>query len=263
MFTMHLILLILIGFVGILFNWLLILAIQRKTYHHQEVDSLSTPVTNMTLLRPHASISTQIVRPPLLPSMRSSISTFDKYILAFLVNDILTCNILLPLRFIEISQGLPCIFLCFLLKFLEKLTTITELVIITLLIITSLIFFTKKRLVTRQLLLIGLLAMTPLIIIYLATALTHFDIDEFAWDRTLPSCKQIFIYMTVTTQKTLNILCCLITYSLLCLHLILLMKMKWAIKTYTLNSLKTMTEAATLTRTIQQDVSLFEQVNRT
>jgi hypothetical protein len=36
--------------------------------------------------------------------------------------------------------------------------------------------------------------------------------------------------------------------------------MKWAIKKYKHNGLKSLTEAAILTRNVQQEISLFEQV---
>jgi hypothetical protein len=122
MFAIQLILLALIGFIGIIFNWLLILAIQRKTYHYQESHRIPSPVTTVSLLQqPSPSINGEIIRSPLLPSPRSSISSFDKYILAFLINDIFVCNFVIPLRFIDISQGLPCVFLCFILKLFEKL----------------------------------------------------------------------------------------------------------------------------------------------
>jgi hypothetical protein len=261
MFTLQLVLLVVIGLIGIIFNWLLILAIQRKTYHYQESHRIPSPVTNMSLLRPNPSLSGQTIRPPLLPSLRSPISTFDKYILAFLINDIVVCNFVLPLRFIDISQGLPCAFLCFILKFFEKLTTIIEIIIITLLIITTLIFFCKKRLATSKLCLICFFIMTPLIIIYLATTLTYLDVNEYEYNERPPSCKQIFVYINVTTQKTLNIICCLITYLIIFIHFILLIKMKWAIKKYKRNSLKHITEAAILTRNVQQEISLFDQVS--
>ena len=261
MFGVDVFLLASIGLIGILFNWLLILAIQRKTYHYQEAHRSPTPVTNMSLLRPHISPNAQTIRPPLLPSIRSSISPFDKYILAMLINDILSCNFLLPLRLIDLSQGLPCIFLCFLVNVLEKLITVSEIVILTLLIITSLLFFAKKRLVTTKLSLFCLFVMSPLIVMYLTTTLVYFDIYESESNRRAPSCKQTYSYITLSTFRTLNILCCLITYGLVLLHFILLMKMKWAIKKYTLNSLKSITEAATLTRNNQQEILLFDQVS--
>ena len=262
MFLAQLFLLTGVGLIGMLFNWLLVLAIQRKTYHYQEAHRSPAPVTNISLLRPHISPTAQIIRPPLLPSIRSSISPFDKYILALLINDILSCNFLLPLRLIDLSQGLPCVFLCFLLNFLEKLTAVVEIVILTLLIITSLIFFAKKRLVTTKLALFCLFMMSPLIGMYLTTSLVHMDIYESEPNRRAPSCKQTTSYINASTFKTLNILCCLITYGLVLLHFVLLMKMKWAIRKYTLNSLKSITEAATLTRNNQQEILLFDQVRK-
>ncbi|CAF2526242.1 unnamed protein product [Rotaria sp. Silwood2] len=259
MFTVQLILLALIGLIGIIFNWLLILAIQRKTYHYQESYRTPTPVTNMLLLRANSSISGQIIRPPLLPSLRSSISTFDKYILAFLINDIFVCNFLIPLRLIDIYQGLPCAFFCFILKFFEKLTTIIEIIIITLLLVTSLVYFCKKHLATTKLYFLCLFIMTPLIIIYLTTTLTHLDINEYESEQRPPSCKQTFIYINKTTYQTLNLICCLITYLIIFIQFILLIRMKYAIKKYKQNSLKNITEAATLTRTVQQEMSSLDQ----
>jgi hypothetical protein len=261
MFIIQLILLVLIGLIGIIFNWLLILAIQRKTYHYQESHRISNPVTNMSLLQQTSpSISSKIIRPPLLPSSRSSMSTFDKYILALLVNDIFVCNFIIPLRFIDLSQGLPCAFLCFILKFFERLTTIIEIIIINLLLITSLIFFYKKNLATTKLAFFCLIIMTPLIIIYLATTLTYLDVHEYEHEQHSPSCKQIFLYINITTYKTLNIICCLITYVIIFIQFIFLIRMKWAIKKYKQNGLKYLTEAALLTRNVQQEISLFEQV---
>ncbi|CAF1227225.1 unnamed protein product [Rotaria sp. Silwood1] len=259
MFMVQLILLALIGLIGVTCNWLLILAIQRKTYHHQEFNRIPTPATNMTLLRANSSLSGQMIRPPLLPPSRSSISTFDKYILAFLINDIFVCNFVIPLRFIDIYQGLPCAFFCFILKFFEKLTTIIEIIIINLLLVTSLVYFCKKHLATTKLYFLCLFIMTPLIIIYLTTTLTHLDINEYESEQRPPSCKQTFIYINKTTYKTLNIICFLITYVIIFIQFILLIRMKWAIKTYKQNSLKSITEAATLTRTVQQEMSLLDQ----
>ncbi|CAF4787163.1 unnamed protein product [Rotaria sp. Silwood1] len=255
----QLILLALIGLIGVTCNWLLILAIQRKTYHHQEFNRIPTPATNMTLLRANSSLSGQMIRPPLLPPSRSSISTFDKYILAFLINDIFVCNFVIPLRFIDIYQGLPCAFFCFILKFFEKLTTIIEIIIINLLLVTSLVYFCKKHLATTKLYFLCLFIMTPLIIIYLTTTLTHLDINEYESEQRPPSCKQTFIYINKTTYKTLNIICFLITYVIIFIQFILLIRMKWAIKIYKQNSLKSITEAATLTRTVQQEMSLLDQ----
>ncbi|CAF0981746.1 unnamed protein product [Rotaria sp. Silwood1] len=259
MFMVQLILLALIGLIGVTCNWLLILAIQRKTYHHQEFNRIPTPATNMTLLRANSSLSGQMIRPPLLPPSRSSISTFDKYILAFLINDIFVCNFVIPLRFIDIYQGLPCAFFCFILKFFEKLTTIIEIIIINLLLVTSLVYFCKKHLATTKLYFLCLFIMTPLIIIYLTTTLTHLDINEYESEQRPPSCKQTFIYINKTTYKTLNIICFLITYVIIFIQFILLIRMKWAIKIYKQNSLKSITEAATLTRTVQQEMSLLDQ----
>jgi len=260
MFILHLIFLALIGLIGITFNWLLILAIQRKTYHYQESHRIPSPVTNISLLRPNPSITGQISQAPLLPALRSSISTFDKYILALLINDIFVCNFIIPLRFIEISQGLPCVFLCFILNCFEKLTTVIEIIIINLLLITSLIFFCKKRLATTKICFFCLFIMTPLVIMYLATTLTHIDINEYESEQRPPSCKQVYIYINLTTYTSLNMFCCVITYLIIFIQFILLIKMKWAIKKYKLNSLKNIAEAANLTRNMQQEISLFDQV---
>lgn len=249
-----------IGFVGIIFNWLLILAIQRKTYHYQESYRIPTPATNVSLLRPSPSLTGQVIRPPLLPSSRSSISTFDKYILALLMNDIFVCNFIIPLRFIDLYQGLPCVFFCFMLKFFEKITTIIEIIIISLLLVTSLIFFCKLRLATTKLYFLFFIIITPLVIIYITTTLTDLDINESESENRPPSCKQTFIYINKTTHKTLNTICCLTTYLIIFIHLILLIRMKSAIKLYKQNSLKTLTETANLTRNIQQEILLFDQV---
>ncbi len=257
MFILQLSLLILIGIIGIIFNWLLILAIQRKTYHYQYSHRIPSPKTNKSLLRPHTSVSGQIIQPPLLPSVRSSTSIFDKFILTFLINDIFVCNFLLPLRFIDISQGLPCGFLCFIFKFFEKLTTTIELVTINLLLISSLFFFWKRRLLTTKLWFILILFMIPFIISCLITALNYIDIDEDEYNNRPPSCKQTFIYINITTQKTLNIFSCLITYFFIFLNFILLIKTKWAIKLYKQNALKNLTEAAISTR---NEPSLSERV---
>jgi hypothetical protein len=260
MVIVQLILLVLIGLIGITFNWLLILAIQRKTYHYQESHRVPSPVPNISLLRQNPSVSGQIIRPPLLPASRSSISTFDKYILAFLINDIFVCNFIIPLRFIDISQGLPCAFLCFILKFFEKLTTITEIIIINLLLITSLLFFCQKRLGTGKLFFLCLFIMAPLIITYIATTLTHIDVNEYGYEQRPPSCKQIFIYINLTTYITLNTICCLVTYLIIFIQFILLIKMKSSIRKYKQNSLNSITEAATLTRNVQQEILSFDQV---
>ncbi|CAF1491126.1 unnamed protein product [Adineta steineri] len=261
MFTIQLIFLASIGLIGIIFNWLLILAIQRKTYHHQDHHRVPSPTTNMSLLRSTQPTHGQMIQPPILPAARSSISTFDKYILAFLINDVFVCNFIIPLRFIDISQGLPCVFLCFILKFFEKLTTIIEIVIINLLIITALSFFYKKRLSTTKLSFLCLFLMTPLIIIYLSTTLTYLDINEYEYEQRPPSCKQIFLYIHTTTYKTLNIISCIITYLIIFIQFILLIRMKYSIKKYKQNSLKSVNETANITKNIQQEILLFDQNN--
>jgi hypothetical protein len=244
MLILQLSLLILIGIIGIIFNWLLILAIQRKTYHYQYSHRLPSPTINISLLRSNSATIVQTNQTPLLPSVRSSISIFDKFILAFLINDMFVCNFLLPLRFIDIAQGLPCGFLCFLFKFFEKLTTIIELVIINLLLITSLIYFWKKRFLTTKLWFILILILTPIISSCLITTLTYLDIDEYEQNNRPPTCKQTFIYINITTQNTLNTFCCLITYFIIFINFILLIKTKWAIKVYKKTALRTLTEAA-------------------
>ncbi|CAF1603278.1 unnamed protein product [Rotaria magnacalcarata] len=259
MFAIHLILLVLVGVIGITFNWLLILAIQRKTYHYQEPCRISTPVSSKKLLQANSSINGQIIRQPLLPASRSSISTFDKYILAFLINDIMVCNFIIPLRFIDLHQGLPCGFFCFVLKFLEKLTTIIEIVIITLLLVTSLLYFCKKHLATTKLYFICLILMSPLIITYLTTTLTHIDISEYEYEQRPPSCKQTYIYINKSTYRSLNMACCFMTYLIIFIQFLLLIKMKYAIKKYKQSNLKILSEAANLTRNAQQEISLFDQ----
>jgi len=261
MLFLQLTFLVIIGLIGIIFNWLLILGIQRKSYHYQEINQRSHSTPNTSLLQqPSPSVNSHMIKPPLLPSLRSSISTFDKYILAFLVNDIFVCNFIIPLRFLDLSQGLPCVFLCFLLKFFERLTTVIELIILNLLLTTSLIFFFKKRLSTTNLCLFCLILMTPLVIIYLATTITYLDVNEFDSNRQRPSCLQIFTYLNRATHRTLNILSCILTYSLILIQFLILIRMKYAIKTYKQTSLKNISEAATLTRKIQQEIFLFEQV---
>jgi hypothetical protein len=244
MLILQLSILILIGFVGIIFNWLLILAIQRKTYHYQYCHRLPSPITNISLLRSNSSTNGQIIQTPLLPSVRSSISIFDKFILAFLINDIFVCNFLLPLRFIDISRGLPCGFLCFLFKFFEKLATTIELITINLLLITSFIYFWRKRLLTTKLWLILMIIIIPIISSCLITTLTYLDVDEYQQDNRPPTCKQTYIYINKPTQKTFNTFCCLITYLIIFINFILLIKTKWAIKSYKKNALKTLAEAA-------------------
>ncbi|CAF1281880.1 unnamed protein product [Adineta ricciae] len=262
MFVFHLIFLALISLIGIIFNWLLILAIQRKTYHyHQESHRIPSSTTNISLLRQNPSVNGHMIRPPLLPALRSSISTFDKYILALLINDIFVCNIVIPLRFIDISQGLPCVFLCFILKFFDKLTTIIEIIVTSLLVITSVAFFCKKHISTTKLSFFSLLIMTPLLIMYLATTLTQLDINEYEYEQRPPSCKQIFIYITISTYRTLNMICCVATYLIIFVQFLLLIQMKWSIKRYKRNSLKNITEAANLTRSVQQEILLYDQNN--
>jgi hypothetical protein len=257
MFILQLSILITIGFIGIIFNWLLVLAIQRKTYHYQYSHRIPSPTTNKSLLRPQPSLTGQVIQPPLLPSVRSSISIFDKFILAFLINDIFVCNFLLPLRFLDISQGLPCGFLCFIFKFFEKITTTIELIIINLLLISSLFFFWKKRSLTTKLWFILIIFMILILIICSITTLNYIDVNEDEHNNQPPSCKQTFIYINITTQNTLNIFCCLITYFIIFINFILLIKTKFAIKIYKQNALRSLTEAAVATR---NETSLSEQV---
>ncbi|CAF1426845.1 unnamed protein product [Adineta steineri] len=244
MSLVQLYLLPIIGLIGIIFNWLLILAIQRKTYHYQHAQRIPSPVLTKTLLRTQSSIAGQIIQPPILPSVRSSISMFDKFILAFLINDIFVCNFLIPLRLLDISQGLSCGFLCFLFNFLEKLSTTVELIIINLLLITSLIFFWKKRLLTKKLWIILFIFMMPILISCLITTITYIDVDEYGYNNRPPTCKQTHVYITAPTEKTLNTICCFITYFLIFINFILLIKMRLAIKIYRQNALKNLTEAA-------------------
>ncbi|CAF0771127.1 unnamed protein product [Rotaria sp. Silwood1] len=245
MFYLQLFLLPIIGFIGIMFNWLLVLAIQRKTYYYQHSQRNPIPMTNKSLLQVHSSFSGHIIQTPLLlPSVRSSISTFDKFILAFLINDIFVCNFLLPLRLVEISRGLPCGFLCFIFKFFEKITTIIELIIINLLLITSLIFFWKQRLLTTKLWFILFTFMLPILVGGFLTTLTYIDVEEYELNNRSPPCKQSFIYIDSITEKTLNIFCCIITYFMIFMNFILLIKMKSAIKAYKQKALRSLTEAA-------------------
>ena len=263
LFTIQLILLISIGLIGIIFNWLLILAIQRKTYHHQETHRLTSnpiPTVNVSLLQEtNSSIKRPTLRPPLSPSSRSSISLFEKYILAYLVNDLFVCNFLIPLRVIELAQGLPCVFFCFLWKLFERLTAVNEILIGNLLLLTSLLFFYKKHLTITQVYLLHLLLAIPLIFIYLLPTLTYFDVEEFQRDQHPPSCKQIFTFLHRTTTQILDVFASLITYLILLLQVLSLRQMKRAIKNYRQTSLKNLNETATLTRNIQQEI---DQVRR-
>ena len=261
-FTDELISLALIAFVGIFFNWLLVLAIQRKTYYYQQTHRTIIAATTVPLLRRQTSASsTSTFRQPFLPTSRSTISSFDKYVLAFLINDILTCNFLLPLRLVDLSQGLPSVFLCFLMKFFEKLSIITELVVLTLLIVSSFLFFSREQTVKRNIYLLILLLMTPLIILYFVTTLTWLDVYESDIDgQSQVSCKRTFAHVNVGTSKTLTMLCAVFTYTLLLLHLALITRMKSAIRNYTMNTLKTFTEASSFTRNNQADTVPFDQV---
>ena len=255
MFTIELILLTSIGLIGIIFNWLLILAIQRKTYHHQETHRVTTPTVNLTLLQEtNASTHRPTIRPPLSPSSRSPISLFEKYILAYLVNDIIVCNFLIPLRFLELFQGLPCVFFCFLWKFFERLTAIIEILISNFLLLTSLLFFYKKYLAMSQFYLLHLLLIIPLILIYLIPTLTYFDVQEYPLNQRPPSCQQIFTFITRNTTQILNTLGCFLTYLILILQFLLVGRMKQAIRKYKQTSLKNLNETANITRNIQQEI---------
>lgn len=244
MLQLQLFLLPIVGFIGILFNWLLILAIQRKTYHYQDTQRNPSPITNKSLLRSRSSLSTNVIQPPLLPSTRSSISIFDKFILALLINDIFVCNFLLPLRLVDISKGLPFGFLCFTFKIFERLTAIIELIIITLLLIISLIYFWQKRLLTMKLWFILFLFILPILVTGFLPTLTFIDVEEQELNNRPPTCKQIFVYIDSTTYKTMNILCCLITHMMTFISIGLLVKLKSSIKIYMRNALKSLTEAS-------------------
>lgn len=253
----QLFLLPLLALIGLISNWLLILAIQRKTYHYQQSQSPSrtntTTATNFNkspLLRPQSSSNAQQLHPPLLPSSRSSISIFDKFILAFLVNDVFVCNFLLPLHWIDLLLGLPCGFLCFVFKFGEKLTTIIELIIINLVLISSLVFFLKKRLLTGKIWSICFVLTIPIVLSYLSQSLAYLEIDEYGENTPLSTCKQTFYFINGSTQEVLNIFSCSITYAIILLNFILLIKMKSAIKVYQLRTLESFTENAQLMRNI-------------
>ena len=248
MFVLQLILLASMGLIGIIGNWLLILAIQRKTFHYQHAHQFPTPANNKSLLRPQASISGQVLQAPLLPSVRSSISMFDKFILAFLINDIFVCNFLLPLRLLDLSVGLPCGFLCFLLKFVEKLATIVELIITSLLLASSLLFFSKNRLLTTKYWFLYFLLSIPILLAYLTSSLTYLDIDEHAYNNSISTCKQTYFYFTLNTQESLNLFCCAITYATILFNFALLFRMKSAIRAYQRHTLQTFTDATLLTR---------------
>jgi hypothetical protein len=102
--------------------------------------------------------------------------------------------------------------------------------------------------------------MTPLIIIYLAPTLTQLDINENEYEQHPPSCKQIFLYIHQTTYQTLNMSCCLITYFIIFIQFILLIRMKYAIRKFKKNSLENITDVANLTRNVQQELSLCDPV---
>ena len=253
-------LLSLLALIGLISNWLLILAIQRKTFHYQQSQQFPNASTSAkpSILRPQASISGQLHHAPLLPSSRSSISIFDKFILAFLVNDVFVCNFLLPLHIIDLLVGLPCGFLCFILKFGEKLTTISEVIIINLVLISSLIFFLKKRLLTSKIWFVCFLSTVPIVLSYLSHSLAYLEIDEYGHNTPLSTCKQTFYFITTATQESLNIFSCSITYAIILINFLLLVKMKSAIKTYQLHTLETFTETAQLTRA---DASNYDSVS--
>jgi len=248
--------LIVFGIFGMIFNWLLILAIQRKTYQYQSAHRLPTPTTTKSVLQPQQSINTQ-VQTPLLPSIHSSISVFDQFILSLLINDIVVCNFLLPLRCLDLYQGLSCGFLCFLYKLIEKLSITVELVIITSLLMSTLYYFWKSSLLTRRLWLILLLFMLPNLVSCLLPTLTFIDINESEENQSPPTCKQTFIYLHATTEKTLKIFSCLLTFLMILINLILLIRMKYAIRSYKKTSLRILTEAVVSTK---PEPSISEQV---
>lgn len=239
--------LVLFGILGMIFNWLLILAIQRKTYYYQYSHRLPSPTTTKSLLRPQKSLNKQ-VETPLLPSIRSSISIFDRFILAFLINDTFVCNFLLPLRFLDLYQGLSCGFLCFLYKFIEKFSTSIELIIITCLLISTLYYFWKNSLLTPKLWLILLAFMLPNLFSCLLPTLTFIDTNESEENHLPPTCKQTFFYIHATTEKTVKIFSCLLTFLMILINLILLIRLKYAIRSYKKRSLKILTEAAVSTK---------------
>ncbi|CAF1248422.1 unnamed protein product [Rotaria magnacalcarata] len=256
MLYVQLFILSIIGFIGIVFNWLLILAIQRKTYHYQYSQRNPSPMPTKSLLRARSSVAAQLIQAPLLPSVRSSISIFDKFILAFLINDIFVCNFLLPLRLVDLSTGLPFGFLCFILKAFEKLTAMIELIIISSLVIISLIYFWKKHLLTEKLWFVLFMFMLPILVTGFLPTLTYIDVEEHEFNSRPPTCKQIYIYIDLTTYKTLNIFCCLMTYFMTFMSFILLIKMQSAIRAYKKKTLKNLTEAAIASKV---DVTSSEQ----
>ena len=241
MFLLQLSFLILIGLIGLISNWLLVLAIQRKTYHHQH--SYQT----INAVRTQPSFSVQLSQVPVLPSVRSSISIFDKFILAFLINDILVCNILIPLRALDLSLGLPCAFLCFTLKLTEKLTMVVELTILNLLLISSVIFYCRNRFLTTRLWFLSFILMSPIILSYVSTALTHLDVDENGRENRVSTCKQTFIYINSSTEYSMSVFSCSATYVILVLDFFILLRMKSAIKVYQREALEGLTDPA-LTR---------------
>jgi hypothetical protein len=97
----------------------------------------------------------------------------------------------------------------------------------------------------------------PIITGYLLTTLNYMDVEEYAYNNVTPTCKQTFIYINRTTHQTLNIFSCLITYIIIFINFILIIKIKLSIKLYKRNSLRGLTEAAMKAR---NEAALTEQV---
>ncbi|CAF0946563.1 unnamed protein product [Didymodactylos carnosus] len=255
MIHVELIIVGLIGLIGFIFNWLLILAIQRKTYYYQQHQRLhqitgtgTTPVTTPFIT--HSSISTlnglqQAAVEGGAHIQSTKTSTLDKFILSLLINDIFVCNFLIPLHLIDLSSGLPCDFLCYTSKFIEKLSTVIELVIITLLIITSFFYFSKKRFKSlkhqpaiERICFCSIILLLPLVGIYIAGTFSVTANEQQYLKINRSSCQKTYVYIQESTQTTLNWLCFIFTYLIASFDLILLIKIKLSIKNWTLRNVK-------------------------
>ncbi|CAF0755188.1 unnamed protein product [Didymodactylos carnosus] len=245
-----------IGILGFIFNWLLILAIQRKSYYyqqhqhlHQLTGSSSTPVTtpfiahsSITALNSLQQAAATVAASHLQPTKTPK---FDTFIFSLLINDIIVCNFLIPLRLIDLSTGLPCDFLCYTSKFIEKLSAVIEHVIITLLIITTFFYFSKTRFKSlkhqpsiSRICFFFIILSLPLIGMYVAGtfSITVNEQQNLKIDRS--SCKKTYVYIQESTQATLNWLCFLSTYVISGFDLLLLIKIKLSSKNWTLKNVR-------------------------
>jgi carbon starvation protein CstA len=105
--------------------------------------------------------------------------------------------------------------------------------------------------------LILILFMLPIFISCLLTTLAYIDVDEFESNNQPPTCKQTFIYINISTHETWNMFCCIVTYLIIFINFILLIKIQWSIKVYRKKALKSLTEAVLSTR---NDTGSIEQV---